>query len=84
MGKDGYSKGIAFVEYDTHKSAAAALAGTNNTQILGREITVEYSSKSGGSGPGGSMGGGNTESSTLFVGNLGFRTTEDTIWEFFG
>lgn len=43
MGKDGYSKGIAFVEYDTHKSAVAALAGTNNTQILGREVYVEFS-----------------------------------------
>jgi len=72
----GQFKGIAFVEYDTHESAAKALAAENGNELLGRVMGVEFS----GDKPKPAAG----ESNTLFVGNLGFRTTEDAIYQFFG
>lgn len=39
----GQSKGIAFVEYDTHESAAKALAAENGNDLLGRTMSIEFS-----------------------------------------
>lgn len=73
----GQSKGIAFVEYDTHESAAKAVAAENGADIFGRTIGVEFSGDKPSSGTAG-------ESNTVFLGNLGFRTSEDSIYQFFG
>jgi len=75
------SRGIAFVEYDNHESAAKAVQGENGQTHCGREITVEFSGqKPGTNGPTSAAPG---ESVCLFVGNIGFYTTEDTIRGFF-
>ncbi len=84
--QDGRSKGFGFVEFDSHKSAKKAFEAENGRDIDGRAISVDFSGgKPTGDRPafggrdggqrsfgGGAPGGG----STLFVGNLGFKTTE--------
>ena len=73
-------KGKCFIEYATHDEARAALNGTNETDLDGRSIWVEFSGQAaGGYKPGQSSG----EANTLFVGNLGFRTEQWAIEEFF-
>lgn len=62
-------KGKAFIEYEAHENAKTALDNTNQKDLDGRTIWVEFS----GQGAGGyqpNAGGG--EVTTLFVGNLGF------------
>lgn len=78
----GRSKGLAFVEYAQSADAAKALAASNGIELDGRQINVEYS----GDKPtmGGPTSGATGESDTIFCGNLGFRTQENAIWEFFG
>jgi nucleolin len=80
--KDGQSRGIAFIEYEKHSDAAKALAAENGADHMGRSITVEYS----GNKPAtdGTVSGAPGESNTIFCGNIGFYTTEDTIRGFFG
>jgi len=73
----GQSKGIAFVEYDTHESAAKAVAAENGADIFGRTIGVEFSGDKPSAGTPG-------EANTVFVGNLSFRITEDSLYRFFG
>ena len=78
----GRTRGIAFVDYDNHASAAKAIAGENGATHMGREITVEFSdNKLGADGPTSAVPG---KSNCLFVGNISFNTTEDTIRGFFG
>jgi len=73
----GQFKGIAFVEYDNHASAAKAIAAENGNDLCGRTMGVEFS----GDKPKAAEGG---EANTVFVGNVGFRTGEDAIYAFFG
>mmetsp|Transcript_13139 Transcript_13139/g.22209 ORF Transcript_13139/g.22209 Transcript_13139/m.22209 type:complete len:196 (-) Transcript_13139:407-994(-) len=54
----------------------------NGQPLDGREIRVEYSGPGPAGGPGGA-GAGTGEANTVFVGNLGFRTEEWSIREFF-
>ena len=82
MQAGGRSRGIAFVEYETHASAAKAVAGENGQTHSGREITVEFSGNK--PQPNGPTSGAPGESTCLFVGNIGFYTTEETIRGFFG
>lgn len=78
-----HGKGKAFVEFSTHEEAKAALEGTNEKDLDGRTIWVEFSGQAaGGYKPGG--GGGDGEVTTLFVGNLGFQTQKETVEQFFG
>ena len=75
-------RGKAFIEYNDHACAKKALANTNEKDLDGRSIWVEFSGQAaGGYKPQGGDGGG--EATTLFVGNLGFRTTRDSIEYFF-
>jgi nucleolin len=71
-------RGKAFVEFETHEAARNALENTNEQQLDGRNIRVEFSGQSqtfaGGDAP---------ETNTVFCGNLGFYTTEDSIRAFF-
>lgn len=64
----GRSKGKAFIEFNDHATARAALNATNEQQLDGRTIYVEFS----GQAAGGTRNDG--EVNTVFVGNLGFRT----------
>jgi len=67
-------RGKAFVEYTDHESAKKALANTNEAELDGRALWVEFS----GQAAGGYKPQGNPdEATTLFVGNLGFRTTKE-------
>lgn len=75
----GVSKGKAFVEFEDHKVARKALAGTNQQDLDGRTIWVEFS----GQAAGGYKPQGDGEVNTIFVGNLGFRTEQWSIEEFF-
>jgi len=74
-------RGKAFVEYLDHETAAKALAATNEADLDGRKIWVEFS----GQAAGGFKPQGNPDDvTTVFVGNLGFRTTKENLEWFFG
>ena len=78
----GRSKGIGFVEFAKRADAKKALAESNGFWLDGRQISCEFS----GQKPqmGGPTSGAAGEADTVFCGNLGFHTTEDAIYEFFG
>lgn len=79
-----FNKGKAFIEYDNHASARKAQQGTNEQTLDGRTIWVEFSGQAaGGYKPQGAAEGGE-DVTTVFVGNLGFRTEQWAIEEFFG
>jgi nucleolin len=66
-----YGKGKAFIEYESHEQAAAALAALNETEIDGRQVWIEFSGNpAGGYKPGASSG----EATTIFCGNLSFKS----------
>ena len=74
-------KGKAFIEFDNHASARKAQAGTNEQVLDGRTIWVEFSGQAaGGYKP---QGENQEDVTTVFVGNLGFRTEQWAIEEFF-
>ena len=78
----GRSKGIGFVEFEKHADAKKALAESNGFWLDNRQISCEFSGqKPTQNGPTSGAAG---ESDTIFCGNLGFHTTENTIYEFFG
>lgn len=70
-------KSKAFVEYETHEQAKEAFEEANASTLDGREIRIEFT-KPRTDAPGGDRPGGNSgpseEGTTLFVGNLSFRT----------
>ena len=81
---------VDFTSKEEHKKAIA-LSGT---EFYGRELNIDVANKisgGGGRGRGGGRGGGqrtpkreqNPPSSTLFVKNLSFGTTEDTLYQHF-
>ena len=73
-------KAKAFVEFSKHEEAWKALNATNEKVLDGFTIWVEFSGQAaGGYKPGGDAG----EATTVFVGNLGFRTERWAIEEFF-
>ena len=55
----------------------------NNTSLDGRSIWLEYSGGASKPRMGGENSGVAGESDTLFVGNLGFNTTEEALGQFF-
>lgn len=74
-------KGKAFIEFDNHSSARKALNSTNQQPLDGSNVWVEFSGQSaGGYRP---QGGDASDITTVFVGNLGFRTERWAIEEFF-
>jgi nucleolin len=92
-GPDGRSKGIAFIRF-TEESAQTAAVEFNGEDYNGRAVKVEKSIPKEQRPPreGDTRAAGgftkNTErdpsSTTIFVGNLGYRTNEDTVAQFFG
>mgnify|MGYP001025013442 CR=1 FL=1 len=76
----GRSRGIAFIEYEKAADAAKAKKGEDGQEHCGRTISVEYSGQKGGAAQTTVSTG---ESNTLFCGNIGFHTTEDSVRAFF-
>jgi nucleolin len=77
-----FNKGKAFLEFEKHEEARKALQSTNEQELDGRTIWVEFSGQAaGGYKPQGE--GGDETVTTVFVGNLGFRTEQWAIEEFF-
>jgi RNA recognition motif-containing protein len=89
MNPQGKSKGCAFVAFASASSAQKALDGENGNSLEGRELKVNFSSGGGNKGgdqqrsfsqgPRGGQSGGDGESTTIFVGNLGFKTQQHTL-----
>jgi nucleolin len=76
-----YDKGCAFVEFSSHEEAAKAVAAVNGAALDGSNIEVMFSKATPASAVAGGAAAG--EANTVFCGNLGFRTTEETIRYFF-
>lgn len=74
-----WGKGRAFIEYEDHTTARKALKATNGDQLDGAQLLVEFTNAA----PGGGNDGASGEATTVFVGNLGFRTQQWAIEEFF-
>jgi len=74
--KDGRPSGIAFIEFSKPSEAKKAMEAENGNDLDGRSLKVNFSGdKPTGRDFGGAGGAGGGESTTIFVGNLGFRTT---------
>ena len=78
---------FGYVDFTTSKEAKDAMAMTG-TEMCGRELTINHANTSSrGGGRGGFQGTPRREhnppSSTLFVKNLSYGTTEDTLYEHF-
>lgn len=85
--QSGKSKGFGYVDFADHESAARAVAEMKDKDIDGRKINVDLAGARQ-PNPGGrakafgdSIG---EPSATLFVGNLSFQSTEDSLWTAFG
>ena len=92
--RDGRPQGIAFIEYAKAADAKKAIDAENGVEFDGRTLKVNYSGDKpaprdfggaprGGADAGSSRGGETSDSTTLFVGNLGFRTTQAGLKDFF-
>lgn len=81
--KNGRSRGIAFVEFKSHKDAKAALEGGNEKELAGRPIRAKFNDDR----PEKKTNEKHQEpvesSTTVFVGNLNFNTQKTDLWEFF-
>ena len=75
---NGMSKGIAFISFTTTEAATSALS-MNGSEFMGRALRVNLSSNKPDRKPGFSS----ENSCTLFVGNLSYGITEDSVREFF-
>ncbi|KAF8516017.1 hypothetical protein BU17DRAFT_51208 [Hysterangium stoloniferum] len=85
--QSGRSRGFGYVEFATAEAAQTALEKFQGKEIDGRPVKLDLSAprqpnpaaraKAFGDVP-------NEPSSTLFVGNLSWTTTEDMVWEHFG
>jgi nucleolin len=96
--ESGRARGLAFVEFSTRDEAQAAIDDASNLTVDGRTLLATFSDqKDANKGPqqqgprGGSYGGGSNTSvsnydgdrHTIFVGNLGFKTTDQSVTNFF-
>ena len=77
---DGRSKGVAFIRFAEEASLNTAIE-YSGSEHMGRTIVVEKTKPkvTGGAGGFGGAQENTTESSTLFIGNLGFDTVEDSL-----
>ena len=74
-----FGKQVAFIEYGTPQESAKAQAATNGTDLEGQTLEVEFS----GDKPAPKAPTQDAASTTVFCGNLGFRTDESIIRGFF-
>jgi nucleolin len=90
--RDGRPQGIAFIEYAKAADAKKAIDAENGVEFDGRTLKVNYSGDkppardfgaARGGDAAGAKGGDVSDSTTLFVGNLGFKTTQAGLKDFF-
>ena len=81
--KDGKSRGIGFVDFETRAEAEAAVEALNESELDGRNIRVKFSEESHPKNDRRETNPDAEGSQTIFIGNVGFNTTKDTLWEFF-
>ncbi|KAM9315587.1 nucleolin [Gastrophryne carolinensis] len=80
--KDGSTKGIAYVEFETEAEAEKAMGEKQGAEVEGRSIFIDYTgAKSQNSG--GKRGGPTAESKVLVVNNLSYSATDDSLQEVF-
>ena len=75
---EGNPKGIAFVKFANHEECAKALTSANGAMLGGRPLRVNYSGEK---AAGGARGTKNDQ--TVFVGNIPFTSTKESLTEFF-
>jgi nucleolin len=81
--KDGRSQGIGFVEFSTRDEAQAAIDACHEQELDGRTMRVNFSYPK---NPRGNQREANPDaegSQTIFIGNVGYNTTKETLWQFF-
>lgn len=81
--QNGRSRGIAFIEYEKASSAQKAKDAEDGQTHMGREINVDFSGNKPNAPAGGDNNASGEESNTLFVGNISFNTSEDSVRDFF-
>ncbi|KAM3932094.1 nucleolin isoform 3-T3 [Leptodactylus fuscus] len=84
-GKEGNSKGVAYVEFNTEADADQAIQDKQGTEIEGRSLFIDYtgekSQNAGGRrSTGGSAGG---DFKVLVINNLAYSATEEILQEVF-
>ncbi|KAL4507249.1 hypothetical protein ABPG72_002042 [Tetrahymena utriculariae] len=77
--EQGYSKGIAFVYFETEEGCNKSIE-LNNSEFMGRKLTIEKA-KPKTERP--AQLNADKDSKTIFVGNLDFHTNEQTLKDFF-
>jgi len=90
--RDGRSKGCGIVEYEDSAGASRALRDLDGTTLMGRELFVQPDERDGGGGGDGGKrsGGGGTHTRShhderdcrVFVGNLSYETSWQTLKDF--
>lgn len=81
--KDGKSRGIGFVDFEKKEDAQAAVDALNESELDGRNIRVKFSEENHPKAERKQANPDTEGSQTIFIGNVGFNTTKDTLWEFF-
>ena len=79
ISRDGRSKGMGFVEFETTESAKKALT-EGEGELDGRKIGLSWAEDKKREGPSSS----NIKTKIIYVGNLSYKSTEDSIRDFFG
>ena len=87
----GKSRGIGFCKFYEKASAVKAMKDSENLELDGRNIQIRYSNddshKTGGNGNQGNRGGNRSNFQgtkySIFVGNLSFKTNENSIKKYF-
>ncbi|MBN3321432.1 NUCL protein, partial [Atractosteus spatula] len=74
--KDGSSKGIAYIEFETEAVAEKVLEEKQGADVQGRSIILDYSGKKSQKGPRMSE---NMAGKTLVVNNLAYSATEESL-----
>ncbi|CAH1795436.1 unnamed protein product, partial [Owenia fusiformis] len=86
----GKPKGFGFIDFASPEDAKTALDENNGIEVDGRAVTLDFATPKGGDRRSGSFGGGRggqggrggrggEQSNTLFVKNLNFDTTPDSL-----
>lgn len=81
---NGRSRGVGFVEFASSSEAQAALDNENGNDLAGRSMKVSFAADNGGGRGTSAPAAAGGATTTVFVGNLGFRTQMHTIKDFFG
>ncbi|XP_040284378.1 nucleolin isoform X2 [Bufo bufo] len=81
--KDGSSKGIAYVEFNTEAEADKAIQEKQGTELEGRSMFIDYTGDKSNSGGRRGAPGGAVDVKVLVVNNLAYSATEDSLQEVF-